>query len=65
MIFILGQKQISKKNLVGRCVPSRTLVNATLVGGAKAGNFTDLGIVVDMDDCKERYEDPDAMVSIY
>lgn len=29
--------------------------NVTLVGGAKAGNFTDLGYATDMEDCKQRY----------
>ena len=54
IVIYLERTFLAKKTLVGHCVPSKTLVNATLVGGAKAGNFTDLGIVGDMEECKER-----------
>ena len=53
--MVLVKKKTAKKNLVNhQCLTSKTIGNVTLVGGVKAGNFTDLGSVADMEDCKER-----------
>ena len=43
-----------KKALANQCKPSPLLKNVTLIGGAKAGNFSDLGYAVDMGDCIDR-----------
>ena len=50
----LESKRTSKKTLFDDCRSTRTLNNVTLVGGMKAGKFTQLGTTDDMDLCKQR-----------
>uniref|UniRef100_A0A7M5X7V4 Uncharacterized protein n=1 Tax=Clytia hemisphaerica TaxID=252671 RepID=A0A7M5X7V4_9CNID len=47
-------KRTTKKTLFDDCRSTRTLNNVTLVGGMRAGKFTQLGTTDDMDLCKQR-----------
>ncbi|XP_065644695.1 uncharacterized protein LOC100203833 isoform X40 [Hydra vulgaris] len=52
--FKVNRKKTKKNSVNHQCVASKTIGNVTLVGGVKAGNFTDLGSVSNMEDCKNR-----------
>ncbi|XP_065681083.1 uncharacterized protein LOC100203833 isoform X13 [Hydra vulgaris] len=52
--FKVNRKKTKKNSVNHQCVASKTIGNVTLVGGVKAGNFTDLGSVSNMEDCKDR-----------
>lgn len=50
------KRRAAKKTMSSICRNSDLYQNMTLVGGSKAGLFTDLGRTYDMRACQERYE---------